>query len=90
MLPSQCVRYVTQVWLNAKVGKYVETVWMCAHAVFGLYSREPEECSLFIFIQMKFEPTASASHCIKRFFFENGSNSDIQAKKKYTSTKEPL
>lgn len=31
LLPSQCVRYVTQVWLRAKVGKFVKTpVWRAA------------------------------------------------------------
>lgn len=38
------------------------------HPVFSLYSRETEECSLFIFIQMKLELTASAIHCNKWFF----------------------
>ncbi len=37
------------------------------HPVFSLYSRETEECSLFIFIQMKLELTASAIHCNKWF-----------------------
>lgn len=41
-------------------------VWIWARAGFSLYSREPEECSLFIFIQMKFELTASVRH---RFLF---------------------
>lgn len=38
------------------------------HPVFSLYSRETKECSLFIFIQMKLELTASAIHCNKLFF----------------------
>ena len=38
------------------------------HPVFSLYSRETEECSLFIFIQMKMEMTSSAIHNNKLFF----------------------
>lgn len=30
------------------------------HSVFSLYNREAEECSLFIFMHMKLEPTGSA------------------------------
>lgn len=42
------------------------------HPVFSLYSRETKECSLFIFIQMKLELTASAIHCNKWFFKSEG------------------
>ena len=43
------------------------------HPVFSLYSREAEECSLFIFIQMKLELSASAIHSDKCFFFKSES-----------------
>lgn len=38
------------------------------HPVFSLYSRETEECSLFIFIRMKLELSASAIDSDKWFF----------------------
>lgn len=63
MLPAQCVRYVTQV-----CGQVRRDGLDGRHPVFSLYSRETKECSLFIFIQMNFDLTESAIHCIKIFF----------------------